>query len=174
MTTATMASTVTGRRRLIGPALIALGILFPIVLLIPLLKTKILFVTYNEIILLRAAYDLFFIDKFLFVVVFVFGILLPAIKMGLSSLCWYRVPIRLAQRWADRLALLSKLSMLDVMLLAIFIIAFKGTVIGTVEIEPGLYLYTALIVGSLLLNIAVMSVSKSVYSEHHNSAALQT
>ncbi len=112
MTTATMASMATGSQKLIGPALIALGTLFPIILLIPLLKTKILFFTYNEIILLRAAYDLFFVDKFLFIVVFVFGMLLPATKMVLSILCWYRFSIPIAQRWADRLALLSKLSSL--------------------------------------------------------------
>jgi paraquat-inducible protein A len=159
-----------GSRKLIGPALIALGMLFPIIFLIPLLKTKILFFTYNEIILLRATYDLFFVNKFIFIVVFVFGILLLATKMILSILRWYRFSIPLAQRWAARLALLSKLSMLDVLLLAIFIIAFKGTGIGAVEIEYGLYLYTALIVGSLLLNIAIMSVSNATYAEHSNSA----
>jgi paraquat-inducible protein A len=52
-------------------------------------------------------------------------------------------------------AILAKLSMLDVILLALFIIAFKGVGIGTVQIRHGLYLYAAIVVGSLFLNLAM-------------------
>jgi hypothetical protein len=43
--------------------------------------------------------------------------------------------------------------MLDVMLLAILIIAFKGIGVGSVEIKPGFYLYVVLVVGFLLLSL---------------------
>jgi paraquat-inducible protein A len=160
----TLAMAAPGGCKLIGPALIVVAGLFPIVFLTPLLNTKILFFSYNEIILVRIAYNLFFIDKFLFVVVFIFGMLLPVCKMLISILCRYQFPISVARRWGGRLAVVSKLSMLDVMLLAVFIVAFKGTGIGTVQIRYGLYFYVLLILGSLLLNLAIVATDRLVES----------
>jgi hypothetical protein len=41
------------------------------------------------------------------------------------------------------------------MLLAFFVIAYKGLGIGTVEVKWGLYLYAALVRASLFLNLAM-------------------
>jgi hypothetical protein len=69
----TISMLVVGPHRLIGPGLLVTAILFPFVLFLPLLTTRIAFISYNEIVLARVAYDLFYVDKFLFIVVFVFG-----------------------------------------------------------------------------------------------------
>ena len=152
---ATLNRLASGWQRSVGPLLILLIAFFIYVLFVPLLSTRVSILSYNEIRLLVVAYDLFYTDKFLFVVVFGFGILAPACKMGVSVYCWYVLPVESAARWNARLLVMSKLSMLDIMLLAIFIVAFKGTGLGTVKISYGLYLYCALVISSLLLNIAV-------------------
>lgn len=141
----------------IGPLMIALIGLFLVVLFLPLLSTRVPLISNNEIVLSRVAYDLFFVDKFLFVVVFVFGMLLPAIKMICTILCWYRFSLSTAKSWINILSVLGKLSMLDVMLLAIFIVAFKGLGIGVVKIMYGLYAYVALVIGSLLITLVLES-----------------
>jgi uncharacterized paraquat-inducible protein A len=52
------------------------------------------------------------------------------------------------------LAMLGKLSMLDIMLLALVIVLIKGTGIGSIEIRSGLYVYVALVTGSFLISLA--------------------
>jgi paraquat-inducible protein A len=151
----TMAATATGWRKLIGPTLVVSLIAFLFVLFVPLLTTRVSFISYNEIVMVRVAYDLFLFDKFLFVIIFVFGMLFPIIKMTFSILCWYSFDSSYAESFNRKLAVLGKLSMLDVILLALFIIAFKGVGIGTVQIRHGLYLYAAIVIGSLFLNLAM-------------------
>jgi paraquat-inducible protein A len=152
----TLAMQATGWQKLLGPALLIVLFAFPYALSIPLLTTRAFF-SRNEVVLVRVAYDLFYFDKFLFVIVFVFGMLFPFSKMIVSILCWYRFDLSLAERCNRKLFFLGKLSMLDVMLLALFVIAFKGVGIGAVQIQNGLYLYGAIVVGSLLLNKAMDS-----------------
>ena len=45
--------------------------------------------------------------------------------------------------------------MLDIMLLAVLVVAIKGTGIGSIEIKPALYLYVALVVGSFLVSLTM-------------------
>lgn len=156
----TMAAAATGWRKLTGPTLIISLVAFLFVLFVPLLTTRVSFISYNEIVLARVAYDLFAFDKILFIIVFVFGMLFPVVKMAVSILCWYSFDSSLAGKWNRKLAVLGKLSMLDVMLLALFIIAFKGVGIGTVQVRYGLYLYAAIVVGSLFVNMAMDTSSR--------------
>jgi uncharacterized paraquat-inducible protein A len=149
----TAAKAAQGWTRLIGP-LSALNILlFGYVLFQPLLSTRISFFFKNDISLAQAASDLYRIDKFLFAVVVLLGIVAPAVKMIAMTLAWYFADLKVAQRHAKWLVILGRLSMLDVMLLAILIIAFKGIGVGSVEIKPGFYLYVVLVVGFLLLSL---------------------
>jgi hypothetical protein len=94
----TPAALAKGWQQLIGPALILVMVAFPFVFFVPLFTTRVSIISYNEVLLARVAYDLFFFDKFLFVVVFVFGILIPAIKMVAAIIFWYGFRIELADR----------------------------------------------------------------------------
>jgi uncharacterized paraquat-inducible protein A len=141
----------------LGPLLILVAVSFPFVLFLPLLSTRIPLISHNEIVLAFLAYDLFYADKFLFVVVFVFGMVVPVCKMLCAVLCWYRFDRAVAQRCLPALSLLSKLSMLDVMLLAVFIVAFKGLGVGVVSIRYGLYAYVVLVLCSLFLTLLMES-----------------
>jgi paraquat-inducible protein A len=157
-----LATATRGAYVLIGPALLILLLSFPVVLFVPLLTTSLWFFDRSDITLAHAAYELFDIDKFLFAVVVVFGIAFPSIKMMLSVLFWYCFTIPTAVRYAGLLGSLSKLSMLDVMLLAIFVIAFKGVGVGTIRVEYGLYIYTLVVLGSLIANLAMSRAIRTV------------
>ncbi len=149
----TAARAAKGLAKLIGPLSIANIVLFGYVLFQPLLTTRISFFLRNDISLWQAALDLYRIDKFLFVVVVLMGIVAPAIKMLAMTLVWYFTDLSRAPGYLKWLVLLGRLSMLDVMLLAVLIVAFKGIGIGSIEIKPGFYFYVALVVGFLFLSL---------------------
>jgi paraquat-inducible protein A len=150
----TPANLAVGWQRLIGPALALPIVLFFYVLFEPLLITRIVFIRRNEIILSQVAYDLYQTDTFLFVIVFGFGIVAPMFKMLGSVVIWYFVDVKQARNYGRWLVILSKLSMLDVLLFALVIVMVKGSGIGSVEIQSGLYVYMTLIVGSFLISLA--------------------
>lgn len=149
----TAARAAKGFAKLIGPLSVLNIVLFGYVLFQPLLTTRISFFLRNDISLWQAAFDLYRIDKFLFAVVVLMGIVAPAIKMLAMTFAWYFADVSRAPNYLKWLVLLGRLSMLDVMLLAMLIIAFKGIGIGTVEIKPGFYFYVVLVAGFLLLSL---------------------
>lgn len=151
----TAARAAKGWAKLIGPLSALNIILFGYVLFQPLLTTRISFFLRNDISLAQAATDLYRIDKFLFAVVVGLGIVAPTIKMLVMTFAWYFADLRSSPRYTKWLVLLGRLSMLDVMLLAILIIAFKGIGVGSVEIKPGFYLYVVLVVGFLCLSLVM-------------------
>jgi uncharacterized paraquat-inducible protein A len=71
------------------------------------------------------------------------------------TFAWYFADLSRAPAYLKWLVLLGRLSMLDVMLLAILIVAFKGIGVGSVQIKPGFYFYVALVAGFLLLSLAI-------------------
>src|SRR5258707_14284715 len=87
--------------------------------------------------------------------VVVFGIIVPWCKSVLGCFFWYSASSSNAGSRFEFLALLGKFAMLDVMLLAIFIVAFKGTGLGRVQIQPGLYLYASFVLASLCVSVAM-------------------
>jgi paraquat-inducible protein A len=149
----TAAKAAKGATNFIGPLSVLNIALFGYVLFQPLLTTRISFFLRNDISLWQAAADLYRIDKFLFVVVVLMGIVAPAIKMLVMTCVWYLADLSRAPLYLKWLVLLGRLSMLDVMLLAILIVAIKGIGIGTVFIKPGFYFYIALVVGFLMLSL---------------------
>jgi uncharacterized paraquat-inducible protein A len=54
-------------------------------------------------------------------------------------------------RTEPALAILGKLAMADVFLIALYVVAVKGVGLATVEVAWGMYLFTALILISLFL-----------------------
>ena len=149
----TAANLAIGWQRLIGPALAINIVLFVYVLFEPLLVTRISFILRNEIILAHVAHDLFHIDALLFLVVFGFGIVAPSLKMAASVFVWYFLDIRKSTAYSRWLTVLAKMSMLDIMLLAVLVVAIKGIGVGSVQIKPGLYVYVILIVSSFFISL---------------------
>ena len=149
----TAAKAAKGIAKVVGPLSLLNIILFGYVLFQPLVTTRISFFIRNDISLWQAAADLYRIDKFLFVVVVLMGVVAPAIKMFAMTFVWYFGGLSRAPHYLKWLVLLGRLSMLDVLLLAILIVAFKGIGIGSVEIKPGFYFYIVLVVSFLLLSL---------------------
>ena len=158
----TMCSLLDARYQLIGPALIALSCLFPIIFFSPLITTKWAFFFRNDISLARVAHDLFYQDGWLFLVVVVFGMIFPAGKMIVTIFCWYFIDVAFVDRLGSTLSILGKLSMLDIMLFSVFIVAYKGIGFGDVQIRYGLYIYLLVIVGSFLVNLVMAGAAKSL------------
>lgn len=90
---------------------------------------------------------------FLFLVITVFSILFPLLKIGLGFWAWRwadlekRSPLRLVRRIEQ----LGKWSMLDVFVIAIVVAALNISVITAVWVHEGLYLFTAAVVISMIV-----------------------
>lgn len=158
----TLARLASGQHVLLGPISLLILASFPIIFFVPLLTTNFWFFTHTDITLAHAISDLFRIDKFLFAVVVIFGVVFPFLKSFIGVLCWYYFETSTVERYLGILSYIAKLSMLDVMLLAIFVVAFKGVGIGTVHVRYGLYIYVVLVMGSLLLNLAMTPAARKI------------
>jgi hypothetical protein len=158
----TLARQAEGMSRLVGPLLLALAALFPVVLFVPLVRTKVWLLSYHDVVLARIAYDLFRTDLLLFGIVVVLGMIVPALKIIMMILCWYWFDAGRRLRIVKRMAILSKLSMLDTILLSVSIVAFKGVGVGIAETRFGLYFFVVMSVGSFALSLVLESIcSKS-------------
>jgi len=171
---ATLAKVVRGPLVLIGPATVVILVGTPSIFFIPLLSTKLLFYTRADITLVQAARDLFHTDKFLWIVVVLFGMALPTLKAIASVSLWYFVELSQTTKYRALIGSISRLSMLDVLLLALFIVAFKGVGIGTIQIRYGMYLYTAVVLGSLLVSESIEYAIQTAISSYKANPNLPT
>ena len=161
----TLAKLARGRHVLLGPISLLILASLPIVFFVPLLTTRFWYFMRTDITLAHAITDLFRIDKFLFAIVVVFGLVFPFLKAIMSALCWYYFDISRTERYLEVLSSIAKLSMLDVMLLALFVVAFKGLGIETVDIRYGLYVYASLVIASLFLTLAMVPSARKIRDE---------
>jgi paraquat-inducible protein A len=83
-------------------------------------------------------------EYFLFVVLTLFTIIFPTVKLSLLSVIWLEREHDLARlrRLHHRVERLGKWSMLDVFVVAILIVTMKSAAIGEIRISLGLYLFT--------------------------------
>lgn len=121
---------------------------------LPLFTARVPFLWREEISVVTGLLQLWSIDLVLFAIVLLFAVLMPAVKAIATLWVWYRVPLRDAPVWLERLGVLAKLSMTEIFLLAVVIVGFKGVGIGTVDISWGLYGFAGIAVFSLLMSIA--------------------
>lgn len=125
----------------------ALFILFPIAWFAPLLRAGLLpFFALDEISIMTALQSLWGKDIFLAVVVTIFAIFSPLIKVGGTALIQYGL---LSENVSPALEVLGKFAMADVFLVALYIIFAQGVGIGRVETAWGLYLFTFCVLVSL-------------------------
>lgn len=144
------AARATGRRRLIGPLLLVTLALVPLTWWLPLFTARVPFLWRQEISIATGLVELWRLDLVLFLVVLLFSVLAPLAKGAALAWVWYRVPVGRAERLLDRLALLGKLAMAEVFLLAVVIVGLKGVGIGRVEVSWGLHAFA----GAVLLSHA--------------------
>lgn len=140
-----------GCARLVGPLLLLALLLLPLSWWLPLFRTGLWLLTSHEVSTLVAVQSLWGVDRVLCLVVLLFAMVLPALKSLLLLHAWYRLPLCRAARRLTWLARLGKLAMSEVFLVAVAVVAIKGAGIGEITIEPGLYVFAGLVLGSLAL-----------------------
>jgi len=137
------------------PALIwgnlALLILFPLAWFAPLMRAQLLpFFRADEISVISGLLTLWGEDVLLALIVAVFALIAPMLKtVGLALIHLGRLPARLL----PVVALLGKLAMADIFLIALYIVIAKGMGVGRLEVAWGLYLFTACILASLAFSL---------------------
>ena len=139
---------------------LALLILYPIAWNAPLARAAILpFFSGSELTIFGGVADLWRTDIFLATIVAIFAVLAPYLKTILLA----AVHLRLVggDRWFAALEFAGKLSMADVFLLAVYIVAIKGVGIGHVETAWGLYLFTALVLSSLFIALGTRKLAEA-------------
>lgn len=131
---------------------LSLLVLYPLAWTAPLMRAGLLpLFSLSEISVLTGLQALWQTDIFLAVVVTLFALFAPYAKtIGLALVQFHL----LSRRTLPALALLGKLAMADVFLIALYITVTKGIGIGRIETAWGLYLFTACIIISLLISLA--------------------
>ena len=93
-------------------------------------------------------------EYFLFVVLTLFTLVFPVMKLGLLGAIWRRRRRgdEALQRLHARVEQLGKWSMLDVFVVAILVVAMKSAGVADLQIGVGLYLFTASVVATQLVS----------------------
>lgn len=135
---------------LIGPLLVLSLLSVPLTWWLPLFVARVPFLWRQDVSIASGLGELWRLDLTLWAAVLLFSVLTPLAKGAALVWVWYRVPVERARRLLDRLAVLSKLAMTEVFLLAVVLVGLKGVGIGTVEVRWGLHLFIAVVLLSLL------------------------
>lgn len=128
---------------------LALLFLYPVSWFAPLLRAGILpFFGLTEISVVSGLQSLWDADVFLALVVTMFALFAPILKTIGLALVQFKL---LDRKTMPIVNLLGKFAMADIFLIALYITLSKGMGLGTIETAWGLYLFTACILGSVML-----------------------
>ncbi len=131
---------------------LSLLVLYPVAWVAPLMRAGLLpLFGLSEISVLTGLQALWQTDIFLAGVVALFALVAPYVKTIGLALVQFDL---LHRRTLPALALMGKLAMADVFLIALYITIVKGIGIGRIETAWGLYLFSACILASLLISLA--------------------
>lgn len=96
-------------------------------------------------------------EYFLFVILTLFTLAFPCLKLGLLGVIWAErehnlTRVRRLHRWVEHL---GKWSMLDVFVVAILIVAMKSAAVAELHVGAGLYLFTSSVILTQLTSALV-------------------
>lgn len=130
---------------------LSLLVLYPVAWNAPLMRAGLLpLFGLSEISVISGIQELWQSELFLAVVVTFFALVAPYIKTIGTALLDFDL---LDARFALAFAILAKLAMADVFLIALYIVVAQGVGVGRVEAAWGLYLFTACILASIAIQI---------------------
>ena len=147
-----LAAVAKGPDRLLGPGFVLAGVLLVLGWTLPIMTISKLVFFAERISILDGIAVLWREDQmFLCLVVALFSIVFPALKMLAALWLWYAVDLEsdILHTSLDRLELLGRWSMLDVFLVALTVVAIQVSLIGEVTTHAGLYVFTAAVVLSM-------------------------
>ena len=139
----------TGRYRLIPWVLAASAAALTAGLVLPVMEVDRFFLFSDRFSIIDSVVQLVEArEYFLSLVILVFTIVFPAVKLAYAAFVWAFVDV--SEPGFDRrlhlIDALGRWSMLDVLLLAIAVASIKMSVVGEAHANPGLYLFSAAIV----------------------------
>jgi len=140
-------------------AMLVVGIFAPIMTLKQFLLFK------NQVSIYTGLVRLFHDGQyFLFVVIFVFSICFPTAKILLLAYVWHGKALSANRRLQliRRLDTLGKWSMLDVFIVALFVVIIKLDIIADVEVHAGIYIFSA----SILLSMLASLLMRCAHPDH--------
>lgn len=140
---------------------VAVLAILPILWFFPLLKTRSFVFVSSEISIWRGAWELLGSDLFLFCVLVGFAMVMPMVKALIYIAIWFS-PIRHRPFLSIVGAITAKLSMTDILLVAITIVGVKGLGAGRVEPMFGLYIFSIIVIASLLISAYTDITQKAV------------
>lgn len=129
---------------------LSLLLLYPVAWAAPLVRARVLpFFSGTEISILSGVAELWENDVILAMIVAIFAVIAPYLKVILLAVIHFGLAD--GAGWIRGLELAGRLSMADIFLLALYIVLAKGVGVGDVETAWGLYLFTALVLVSMLI-----------------------
>ncbi len=141
---------------LLNLELIAAFALYAVGIMAPLFTFEKLFVFSNTVSVLTALADLWRERQlFVFVLLALFTLLVPLLKLALLARVWNGVLHRRHARSLEWLAQYGKWSMLDVFVVAVLLVSVKLGALGHVELHYGLYAYAASVLLAMLATAQV-------------------
>jgi paraquat-inducible protein A len=154
-TPATAAISAHGPARLLGPLLLLALAALPATWWLPLFVARVPFLWREQVTVVSGLAALWDLDRLLFAIVLLCSVIAPMTKLVATLHVWYRAPLGTAPKALGRLALLGKLSMTELFLLAVVIVGFKGVGLGRIEVAWGLEAFAAVVVLSFALSLWV-------------------
>jgi uncharacterized paraquat-inducible protein A len=137
---------------------LALLILFPIAWFAPLMRAGLLpLFGLSEISVISGLQSLWESDVFLALMVTGFALFAPYLKTIGLALVHFQL---LGRVTLPALTYLGKLAMADIFLIALYIVVIKGVGFGKVETAWGLYMFTACILGSIIISMLTQRMDK--------------
>lgn len=137
---------------------LSLLVLFPVAWFAPLLKAGLLpYFSLSEISVVSGLQSLWQTDVALALVVTFLAIFAPYLKTIGLALVHFDL---LSPKVVPALAVMGKLAMADVFLIALYIVVAKGVGVGRLETAWGLYLFTACVLGSIVISLATERLPK--------------
>jgi paraquat-inducible protein A len=150
----TLRAAATGPDRLIGVLLLASAALLGIGWALPVMSLRTAFIFYDEVSIASGAIKLLQGRQiFLFAVIVVFSILFPAAKVLAALYVWYLADLSRGRlmRLLGWIEALGKWSMLDVFVVALFVIMIQGSLTTEIALHNGLYAFAAAVLLSMLI-----------------------
>ena len=142
----------------VGPTLILALVLLAAGIVMPSLTVRTLAILSDSVSILSGLIVLWDDDQyFLFLVLLVFSVLFPTVKLVFGLWVWFFAGAA-DHATIGRLEALAKWSMLDVLVIALIVAALNVTVISGVFVHAGLYMFT----GSVILSKVALARIKMV------------
>lgn len=131
---------------------LSLIVLFPLAWVAPLLRAglNLPLLGLKEVSVISGLAALVEEDLFLALIVFLFAIVAPAVKVVGMALIQFG---RIGDRAKSVFGFLGRLAMADIFLMALYVVIIKGVAMTRVEVGWGLYLFTFCVLASLLVTL---------------------